>query len=194
MLKLRDIMTTPVVTLEPDVSIREAMELLAARHISGAPVVAGGKVIGVVSASDLLWFMASLSDVTEGEPAEEAALRGRDPAPDDDTEPSAEYFNALWQGVDLGEALAADADTPERNALDEHTVAEAMTRAPIHRLTPDSGVEAAAEYMRRAEIHRVLVMEEDTLVGIVSTMDIVEAVAAHRFTALRYVFAAPRRS
>ena len=195
MLKLRDIMTTSVLTLEPDVTIREAMELLADRHVSGAPVIAGGRVVGVVSATDLLGFAASLSDVNEGEPAERVALRGRDEGTgwDDETEPSSEYFSALWQGLDLGEALASDPETPERNALDEHTVAEAMTRGPIHSMPPATPVEAAADYMRRAEIHRILVMEDNTLVGIVSTMDIVKAVAGHRLTSLRYVFGAPRR-
>lgn len=196
MLKLRDIMTSSVVTVDPDVSIREAMELLADRHVSGAPVVAGGKVVGVLSATDLLGFAASLSDLTEGETAEESASRGREQGTgwDEESEPSAEYFSALWQGVDLGEALAADVELPERNALDEHTVAEAMTRGRIHQLAPDTAVDAAAEYMRNAEIHRILVMEDDELLGIVSTMDIVKAVAGHRLTALKYVFGAPRRA
>lgn len=54
MLRLRDIMTTDVITLGPDVSIREAMDALTSNRISGVPVVAGTEVIGVVSASDLL--------------------------------------------------------------------------------------------------------------------------------------------
>ena len=54
MLKLRDIMTRDVVSAAPDLTIREAMELLSERHVSGAPVVDGGKVVGVFSASDLL--------------------------------------------------------------------------------------------------------------------------------------------
>lgn len=194
MLRLRDIMTTAVETVEPDLSIRAAMELFADRHISGAPVVDGGKVIGVVSATDLLGFAASLADVTEGAPAEDAASRGRENGTgwDEETEPSAGYFSALWQGVDLGEALAADPEAPERNALDEHTVAEAMTRSTLHRMSPDTPVESAAEHMRRAEIHRVIVMDGDKLVGIVSTMDIVKAVGRHQLTALRYVFGAPQ--
>ena len=43
MLRLRDIMTTDVVTVSPESTIREAMELFASRHISGAPVVAGNR-------------------------------------------------------------------------------------------------------------------------------------------------------
>ncbi len=60
MLRLRDIMTTDVATATPDLTLREAMELLTAKHISGAPVIAGGKVAGIFTASDLLSFLADL--------------------------------------------------------------------------------------------------------------------------------------
>lgn len=58
MLRLRDIMTTDVATATPDLTLREAIELLTAKHISGAPVIAGGKVAGIFTASDLLSFLA----------------------------------------------------------------------------------------------------------------------------------------
>jgi len=64
MLKLKDIMTCDVVCATPDMTIREAMELLSERHVSGAPVVGGGKVVGVFSATDLLAFLADLNDMT----------------------------------------------------------------------------------------------------------------------------------
>ena len=41
MLRVRDIMSTDVVTVGPQTTIREAMELLTQRHMSGAPVVSG---------------------------------------------------------------------------------------------------------------------------------------------------------
>jgi CBS domain-containing protein len=45
-----------VVTLKPDDSLREAVQKLAENKISGAPVVQGGKVVGVISESDILRF------------------------------------------------------------------------------------------------------------------------------------------
>lgn len=60
MLRLRDIMTTDVASATPDMTLREAMALLSDRHISGAPVVDGGKVVGVFSATDLLAYIAEL--------------------------------------------------------------------------------------------------------------------------------------
>jgi CBS domain-containing protein len=67
MLRLRDIMTTDLITLDPNLTIREAMETFAFRRISGAPVVAGGIVAGV-SATDLLQFAASLPGADAARP------------------------------------------------------------------------------------------------------------------------------
>jgi CBS domain-containing protein len=52
--KAKDIMTTPVVTVEPDTTVREIAALLLERHISGVPVVEAGRFVGLVSEGDLL--------------------------------------------------------------------------------------------------------------------------------------------
>src|SRR5690348_1217047 len=59
MLQLSEIMTRDVVTVTPETTLREAVDLFTAKHISGAPVVSGHDVVGVVSASDILEFAAS---------------------------------------------------------------------------------------------------------------------------------------
>jgi CBS domain-containing protein len=194
MLKLRDIMTADVVTVSPDQTIRDAMELLTARHVSGAPVVDGGQVVGVVSATDLLAFVAALPGLTSAELARGANWGEPEAATgwDDEGEPSTKYFSVLWEGLNLRDALIAETGEPTWDALDDHTIVEAMTRAPVHSMPSDASVDAAADYMRRAEIHRILVMDGGKLVGMVSTMDVVKAVASHRLMALHYVFGAPR--
>ena len=53
-------------------------------------------------------------------------------------------------------------------------------------------VDAAAEFMRASSIHRVLVMQDRQLLGVVSTRDISDAVADRRLTTRTYVFGAPR--
>jgi CBS domain-containing protein len=194
MLRLRDIMTTDLVTLDPNVTIREAMDVLVSRRISGAPVVAGGEVIGVVSATDLLQFAAALPGVpTERELTPdlyddvETVDAAIEPDPDDD--PAGVYFTGLWD--DVGGTVVERMSVPttaEWNSLEEHTVSEAMTRAPVHTLTPDTLVTAAADYLRRTNIHRVLVMTGRTLLGVVTTSDITDAVADGKLTAHTYVF------
>lgn len=139
MLRLRDIMTTDVATATPDLSLREAMEMLSSRHISGAPVTTGGKVVGIFSASDLLSFLVDLES----------------------SEATVEFSRKRH--------------TP----LEDVTVSEIMTRN-VHFLPPDSSVVEAAKYMREANIHRVLVMENDELLGIISMTDVAMAVADHK--------------
>ena len=195
MLRVRDIMTTEIISLDPNLTIREAMEVFAAKRISGAPVVTGDAVVGVVSASDLLQFAAALPGVpTERELSPDLLddAREEEKKPEVDAEsddPDALFFTELWD--DAGASVVERMDSPatsEWNSLEEHTVSEAMTRAPVHSLTPDTLVTVAAEYLRREQIHRVLIMSDARLLGVVSTTDITKAVAEGKLTAHTYVF------
>jgi len=200
MLRLRDIMTTDIVTLDPNLTIREAMDTFASRRISGAPVIEGAVVVGVVSATDLLQLAASLPGVpTERDPGtdilEDASGNDIDTdrlSSENRDDPSALFFTDLWDdaGATVVERMAV---RTEWNFLEDHTVSEAMTRAPVHALTPETFVTTAADYMRRERIHRVLVMTGKTLVGLVTTSDITAAVADGKLTAHTYVFDPPRR-
>ena len=54
-MKARDVMVSPVITLKPSASVREAAELLLKYRISGVPVVNDDyRVVGIVSEGDLL--------------------------------------------------------------------------------------------------------------------------------------------
>lgn len=190
MLRLRDIMTTDLLAFSPESSVRDAMEALATLHVSGAPVIAGSKVVGVVSATDLLALAAELQDKPLDEtdrpswddlgPAEEA---------EDEDEPPGAFFHDLWTEQD-GDATSHSSEAGrEWNGLAEHVVSEAMNPS-ICGLGPETPVDRAADYMRDAGIHRVLVMDGERLLGLVSTSDIAAAVADHKLTAREWVFGA----
>lgn len=193
MLPLREIMTTDVVTVSPDLTLRAALEVFAEKHVSGAPVVAGGRVVGVVSSSDLLAFLAATPPERDAAPA---ASDDDDPTADDapspwddgEEEPSSTFFNALWRDgtTDVADRMAAPPATPG-DPLAEHTVEEVMTRLAFS-LSPAADVTMAADYMRTVGVHRILVMDGDALVGIVSASDIARAVADHRLVRRTYVF------
>jgi CBS domain-containing protein len=51
---VREIMSGEVVTVGPDATAQQLAELLAFHRISGAPVVEGGRLVGVVTESDLI--------------------------------------------------------------------------------------------------------------------------------------------
>ena len=53
-LKVTDVMTSLVVTVRPDHSLQEAALLMASNGISGAPVIEGRRLLGVVSEADIV--------------------------------------------------------------------------------------------------------------------------------------------
>jgi CBS domain-containing protein len=62
-MRARELMTTAVVTLSPDASIREVARVLSERGISGAPVVDDeGLLLGVVTEGDLIHRLAIPAD------------------------------------------------------------------------------------------------------------------------------------
>jgi CBS domain-containing protein len=200
MIRLRDIMTSDVVTVTPELSLRGAMELFASRHISGAPVVAGGEVIGVVTATDLMGLASSLpgAPTARTDQMEWGELTSADDdaelATERESEPAATYFTDMWADAGADSAVRfEDVNGPEWNLLDEHTVSEAMTVRPIWKLSSETLVTIAADVMRAHRIHRVLVMDGPRLVGIATTMDIAAAVAEGKLTTRTHVFgSAPR--
>lgn len=193
MLRVSDIMTPEVVTFSPELSVREAMGLLTKDHISGAPVVEGTRVLGVVSLTDLAALAAELPGTPTSRDAPLEAGEEPEPVEDDlPDEPPASYFTDLWDdaGADLV-TRTGTTDSPEWNALEDHTVGEVMSRV-LHWLPPDTEVTGVAEYMERRGIHRVLVMDDGRLLGIVTTADVARAVAEHRLTERRFVFGKPQ--
>ena len=184
MLRLSDIMTTEIATVSPDATLRDAMELFAQRHVSGVPVVCGFQVVGVITSADLLEFAA----YNPGVPTEQdgASDWGEWTEPTRDEEVEAEdqsasaFFSEYWDdaGVDASERMSA-VNGPEWNSLEEHVVSEVMTRALVS-LPPYAQVLEAAQLMSEKRIHRVLVMQDEILLGIVSSMDIARAVADER--------------
>jgi CBS domain-containing protein len=55
---VREVMTTPVLTLPPDASLWDAADLFLANGIGHAPIVEAGRVVGMVSRLDLLRLVA----------------------------------------------------------------------------------------------------------------------------------------
>jgi CBS domain-containing protein len=54
-MKAKDVMTSPVVSVEPDTPVLQAVRIMLQRHISGLPVVdKDGRLVGIVTEGDLL--------------------------------------------------------------------------------------------------------------------------------------------
>lgn len=52
--KVGDVMTTPVISADPDDSVQQCMETMTTCHCRHLPVVENGKLLGIVSIGDLV--------------------------------------------------------------------------------------------------------------------------------------------
>jgi CBS domain-containing protein len=190
MLRLRDIMTREVVTLEPQMTLREAMEILSSRHVSGAPVISGKKVVGVISAGDLLSFAAAppRDDERQAQQSLPDEWQESEEWDDDEESESASFFTDMWDehSEDTTDVIDTQGESSS-DVMSNHVVEEAMTKT-IRWLSPNADAISAADMMRQYGVHRVLVVARGKLVGIVSAMDIAKAVANRKLTTRTYVF------
>jgi acetoin utilization protein AcuB len=63
--KVDAVMKTPVVTVDSKDSVEEAARLMLRNKIGGLPVVDGGKLVGIVTSSDLLRAFLDVVEATQ---------------------------------------------------------------------------------------------------------------------------------
>ncbi|MCX8154197.1 MAG: CBS domain-containing protein, partial [Candidatus Bathyarchaeota archaeon] len=52
--KAKDIMSSPVISIEPDVEMLEAAKVMVSRMIRRLPVVENNKLVGIITTSDMI--------------------------------------------------------------------------------------------------------------------------------------------
>jgi len=77
--EVRHVMTTAVVTVGPEDSIQEAALRLSSNRISGMPVVAGRRVVGVISESDIIQALTPPMERERGMTLLDFVMRAREP-------------------------------------------------------------------------------------------------------------------
>lgn len=144
-----DVMTRSPLTVKPETVLKDAIQLLADNHISGLPVVDdAGKLVGVLSESDLMWQ-------TTGAPL---------PA----------YVMLLDSVIYLKNPNRYNQEL--HKALGQ-TVGEVMTDKAIT-IEPSASLQHAAQIMHDKQIRRLPVLDAgEVLVGILTRGDIVREMA-----------------
>jgi CBS domain-containing protein/anti-sigma regulatory factor (Ser/Thr protein kinase) len=67
-IKAGEVMTNPVVTVEPETSMNGLREILRSHRISGTPVISGDRLVGVISIEDFInWLANGPPEATVGE-------------------------------------------------------------------------------------------------------------------------------
>jgi CBS-domain-containing membrane protein len=139
----KDIMTKNVLTVQPDTDILQAAKLLLDNHVNGLPVVDdAGTLQGIICQADLI--------------AQQEKL------------PLPSYFVLLDTPIPLNLPKTIE---KELHKITATKVKDAMTLHPIT-VRPDTLLEDMATLMVKHNIHTLIVMDADKLVGIIGKEDI----------------------
>lgn len=143
-LPAKAIMTAPVITVPPEMPVRDAVRILIDRHISGLPVIdPAGRLVGIVTEADLLYKEAT-------------------PKP---AEPLLRWFGrSLWLERLTGPYRKAEGRTVAD--VMTHNVITAGEETPVHAL--------ASRMVRFGVNRLPIVREDGTVAGIVTRADVLK--------------------
>ena len=143
-----DIMTPRPVTVSPQTTLREAAKLLLDGHFNGLPVVEDGRLVGMLTQSDLI----SLDKKLEM--------------------PS--FFLLLGGAIPMQMPGRFERDLRRMAAT---TVGEIMTGTPFF-ITPHTPVDEIATIMVEKRFYTLPVVDNERIVGIVGMEDLLKRLAA----------------
>ena len=145
-----EIMTTDPVTVSPETSLQEAIQILAERDISGLPVVdKQGQLVGIISETDLTWQATGV-----------------------DTPPYVMFLDSI-----IYLQNPAKHNEEVHKALGQ-TVGEAMSDNPAT-VQPNELVREAARIMHDKKVRRLpVVNEQSELVGMITQGDVIKMMAS----------------
>ena len=145
---LKDVISSDVVAINPQDTLREALAVMVENRVSALPVVdARQRCIGVISVTDLLGITRDLSD----------------------------ELNALSEAGGLD--YAALVEKLKHADLLTEQVQGWMSPDPVS-VGIESSIQHAAQRMLQNQVHRLVVLDAGhRMVGVVSTMDLLAAFA-----------------
>lgn len=179
MLSVKDIMQSDVVTVTTDTTARYLARLLADEEISGVPVVDGnGALAGVVSSTDLVRLAADEAGV-QLRPSGFGV--GIDPSmePDSDSDQLEDDPYGFFLPEDSPFSGQRFLDQWPDSDFDTVSVRDIMTPVSFT-VEPQTPLPELCEFLVRGRIHRAVVVEDGQLVGIVTSADVLRAVAEHK--------------
>src|SRR5215216_1589935 len=142
MLKVGEILETNWPTLGPESTVEDAIRLFAEARVSGAPVVEGGRLVGIITEGDLIFQDAEIK--------------------------SPGFLDILGGVVPLGSTEEYRREALKSAGV---TVGEVMTTDPTT-VAPEATLVEAATVMAEKRRKILPVVEGERLVGIVTRMDI----------------------
>jgi len=155
-LKVKDVMSKPVTTITLDTPVKDAAAMLADKNISGAPVMDGDRIVGIFTEADVLRSLKTMK----------------------------KDLRLVYPSISsLG--IAFQEDVTQREILEAYEeignlpVKDVMSREVVT-VDADIPLNDAISKMVLKGIHRLPVIEKNTLVGIITRGDIIRGLAAER--------------
>jgi CBS domain-containing protein len=142
-----DIMTTTPVTVTRETTLREAARLLLDGHFNGLPVVEEGRLIGMLTQSDLISLDKKLE--TPG------------------------YFLLLGGAIPM---QIPGKFSRELRRMAARTVGEIMSTDP-HAIAPSTPIDEIATLMVQERYYTLPVVEDKRIVGVVGMEDLLKRLA-----------------
>jgi CBS domain-containing protein len=146
-LTVGDVMQRDPVTISPGAGVEELLHVLQQHELPGVPVVEDGRLVGIVTESDLV-------------------LQG------DDSSLHLPHYFELFGGVVFLEPLQHLEDRLRKAFA--NTVSDMMS-VDVQTISPTASVHDAARQISRSGHNRIPVTENGRLVGVITRVDALEA-------------------
>ncbi len=182
--KVREIMSTPVICVSPDISVLEAGHLAEEKHVKRLPVIDNDILVGIVTQTDLIRVLTSYGmwrDVAEIMTKDVATIQY-----DTIVEEAASIMAGRGiSGIVIMKAGQVAGMLTERDIL-KRVIAigrnpacvkiEEVMSQPVVSVPPHYSVFSASRMMEKLNIRRLVVEENKWLCGVVTQTDIFRAV------------------
>ncbi len=150
-----DVMKRGVLSVRPDQTLLAVERMLVENHVTGMPVMDAGKLVGIVSRSDIARVRVLIDDldaqVSDQQRFVDTQADGFDHMSHSDFHGFGQRFNSyLAKDVMRSQVVTCNLDTP---------------------------VTEVASMLVRNHIHRLVVVDNDRPVGIVSALDLAALIA-----------------
>lgn len=155
MKKVKDFMNKCVFFVKPNHSIFDVAKVFSKNNISGAPVVDKGKIVGMVSISDMVRFMSI--NLSDGEVI-----------PHDPQSMTMLFLNLVKMGkhfMDFKQDLERISKTEIKHMMKKELIAINM----------NANLFEAACMMEKYDVNRLPVIDNGKLVGIIARADLIKA-------------------
>ncbi len=183
-IKVREVMSYPVISVSPEVSVLEAGRVAEERHVKRLPVIDDGKLVGIVTQTDLIRVLTSYGmwrDVAEIMTTDVVTVQ-RDTTV---AEAASVMSGRGISGIVVMQAEQVVGVLTERDLLKRVIAAgrdpacvkmEEVMSYPAVSIPPHYAVFTASRIMEKMHVRRLVVEDNKWLCGVVTQTDIFRAV------------------